>query len=482
MLYKKCLLLLLFLSVYSGVVCGQELNKPLTEYLRFDAPGLPGNEIKIAVNREVVNVKAIGGFFKIHKTSALDVGIYLRQYNPRKHSVDIDSSSAYKDVLTGDTEIYLLPDSEICFDVIEQGTNKLLRKYIVKRPKAIPQLNFFDQSKGIKSIFYVFNNDSETDKIDVSPGMRVAIAAIERKDFRDLEMEYTLTNLKTHKSSRGTIKQGMSSLKLTENSDYQLSINYSLQKESVGTVFITVKPYWYNSIFFYISICGALIVLILFFLNNRLKRNLNRSEKKQHELEEAAIKLQSLLNPHFTFNALSSIQGLMNSGKIDDANQYLYEFSSLLRKSLSKSQLVFHSLDQELEMMQIYIRLEALRFNFNWDIKVEDSLHTSEIEIPTMLLQPLIENAIRHGLSGIGEIKHLAITCGYGAGKDSIVIVIKDNGKGIKPNNELGYGLSLTQKRIEAINKLSSVGKIKLGFEIQSGTQVTLTFFNWLSI
>src|SRR5690606_30741839 len=110
----------------------------------------------------------------------------------------------------------------------------------------------------------------------------------------------------------------------------------------------------------------ALLILVLLLFNKRLRKNLSKSKKEKSKLEESAIKLQSLLTPHFTFNALSSIQGLMNSGNIDDANKYLVEFSSLLRKSLSKSQLVFHSLNQELEMMEIYIRLEALRFNFNW--------------------------------------------------------------------------------------------------------------------
>ena len=132
-------------------------------------------------------------------------------------------------------------------------------------------------------------------------------------------------------------------------------------------------------------------------------------------------------------------------------------------------------------MMEIYIRLEALRFNFDWHISVDESLNTSEIEIPTLLLQPLIENAIRHGLSRLSEFRNLTITCGYGTRKNSLVIEVKDNGEGLDPNTELGYGLSLTHKRIEAINQLSSLGEIKLDFESQSGTRATLTFINWLN-
>ena len=91
----------------------------------------------------------------------------------------------------------------------------------------------------------------------------------------------------------------------------------------------------------------------------------------------------------------------MNTDRIDDANYYLQEFSLLLRKTLAKSQSVYNSLDQELEMMKMYIRLEALRFGFVWNIEIDGEINISEIEIPTLLIQPLIENAIKHGLSNL---------------------------------------------------------------------------------
>ena len=483
--YTKYISICFFLLIYSDRVKGQELNGPPTEFLGFEASGLPGNRIEVAIEGKNVTVAAPGGFIKIYKTSAYtaaDKSIYLKLYHKPKDSLNSGSIARdQQDISKSSSEIYLQPGSEMLIDVLSRDSDKLLRRYILQRSRAIPQISFSYQPGDAGKPFYVFNGDVNAQKLDIAPDKEVFIAALERGDFKNLEVEFTLLDLKAQRYYRGTIKQGVSSFKLAEDRDYELSVNYSVQKESVGTIFITVKPYWYNTIYFYIGICVALLVLVLLLFNKRLRKNLRKSKKEKTKLEESAIKLQSLLTPHFTFNALSSIQGLMNSGNIGDANKYLVEFSSLLRKSLSKSQLVFHSLDQELEMMEIYIRLEALRFNFDWHISVDESLNTSEIEIPTLLLQPLIENAIRHGLSRLSEFRNLTITCGYGTRKNSLVIEVKDNGEGLDPNPELGYGLSLTHKRIEAINQLSSLGEIKLDFESQSGTRATLTFINWLN-
>ena len=186
-----------------------------------------------------------------------------------------------------------------------------------------------------------------------------------------------------------------------------------------------------------------------------------------------------MLNPHFTFNALSSIQGLINTDRIDEANIYLEEFSTLLRQTLSKSQQVYTTLDQELEMMRLYIKLEAFRFNFYWEIEVSRELNPSVLEIPTMLLQPLIENAIKHGLSTLGSEGKLHIVCKEGEKKDTFVIMVKDNGTWIN-SSAMGYGLSLTAERIATINKLKRDEKIDLYFDKSAGTTAILTFYNWL--
>ena len=117
------------------------------------------------------------------------------------------------------------------------------------------------------------------------------------------------------------------------------------------------------------------------------------------QIEQKVIRAQ--LNPHFTFNALSSIQSLMNQNKIEEANYYFTEFGSLLRTSLHNNEKEMLPLQIELQTLEQYITLEQLRFGFAYKIDVAKNINTSTIEVPLLLLQPLVENAIKHGISNL---------------------------------------------------------------------------------
>lgn len=106
------------------------------------------------------------------------------------------------------------------------------------------------------------------------------------------------------------------------------------------------------------------------------------------------------MNPHFIFNALNSIQQYILSGNVDEANGYLSKFSRLQREVLNHCDQQFISLEKEMEMLNLYLEMEQLRFNGNLEyaISVKDDMDSSEIKIPPMMLQPFVENAIWHGL------------------------------------------------------------------------------------
>jgi len=233
--------------------------------------------------------------------------------------------------------------------------------------------------------------------------------------------------------------------------------------------------------FTYAAILLVAAVLCILAVTYNFKRKIKISKGEQQKLEQAAIRLQSLLNPHFTFNALNTIQGLMNTNRIEEANHYLEEFSSLLRKTLSKSHHIYNNLDQELEMMRMYLDLEALRFNFAWNIEVDERINPSDIEIPTLLLQPIIENAIKHGLSRLGNKGQLLISCKLNEQNNNFIISVKDNGTWVDKNDNAGYGLSLTKERIQTINKLKTGQSIEFTFDTQIGTTAILTFRNWIN-
>lgn len=377
-----------------------------------------------------------------------------------------------------DEAVYLNVLDIFNIDIFDNRTDTLVKRYSIRRIRTIPQINFYGLNGNKKGTSIQV---TENRQFSVSSSDEIALKPVNANDLKNQRISYSLTNLKTGKQQRYTDTASIKIPKLTANTYYELRCNFDIQPESISTYRIHVKAKWYQLPIVYGLAIGFVILIAAFILIFRLRSKVSLSQKKQTEIEQSILRLQSQLNPHFTFNALSSIQGLMNTNRIAEANDYLQDFSSLLRKTLSKGQQIFNTLDQELEMMQTYIRLEALRYNFKWEIQL--SLHTSSstIEIPTLLLQPVIENAIKHGIASLGEKGILLISCNTNEEDDSFTISIKDNGKWPANKTHTGYGLQLTYDRISAINKLHKEKKIVLNFDTQNGTAATFTFQNWIN-
>lgn len=464
--YSSFILLLLVASLNA-------FAKQPSNYFDFEATGIEGSQVKTINQEKTTKVFSTGGFIKIKVTPFFKTTkkLTFRAYYK-------DSSSEKNIENPFDAPIYLYPGKEFFIDLVDINTNKIIKKYIIQRPKLYPKIDFY---KYDNSFFFTTKPEGKDSELSLSPGDKIRLKLAHPTNLEAIEVEYSLRNLKTKKTQQGVNKYAIKDLNFESNTDYELRINYAVQKESTAVIYIHVKPYWYQSYITYFILLFLLLGMAILWLTLGLKKKINTSQKKQQKLEQAAIRLQSLLNPHFTFNALSSIQGLMNTNRIDEANLYLQEFSSLLRKTLTKSQHLYNTLDQELEMMRMYIRLEAFRFDFSWKIEVAKEINPSDIEIPTLLLQPLIENAIKHGISGKRDKGELVIICKEGQKKDTFVIEVKDNGKWIEKNSDSGYGLSLTKERIATINKMRKDRFITLNFTKNEVTTAILTFHNWIN-
>lgn len=163
------------------------------------------------------------------------------------------------------------------------------------------------------------------------------------------------------------------------------------------------------------------------------------------------------------FNALNSIQHYINVQDRQNANRYLSDFASLIRKNFEAAQLSFIPLEQEIENLKIYLRLEQMRFNerFSYQIKIEENLDTEDWMIPTMILQPLLENALLHGILPSDLEGKLLIELKL---EDSnLVIIITDNGIGVENSMALkeisghkSRGMELIKKRITALSHFGS--------------------------
>jgi two-component sensor histidine kinase len=191
---------------------------------------------------------------------------------------------------------------------------------------------------------------------------------------------------------------------------------------------------------------------------------LSRKEALKRQIQELEIKaIRSQMNPHFIFNALNSIQSLINGRQYKEANIYLEKFSVLMRRVLNNSEKTFVSLSDELEAVSLYAELEKLRFDFVFDLSIEAGINSELIEIPGMIIQPLVENAILHGIAQKGAAGLLEIRISRAG--IYLKVEVSDNGTGWREKEgrkPAGFGLKLVRERLHLLNAQGGAGKLDI--------------------
>ena len=232
--------------------------------------------------------------------------------------------------------------------------------------------------------------------------------------------------------------------------------------------FIIKPPFWKT--YWFLALCAFSFIILAILV---ARYQLNVSKRKQQEqlkikdqmaqLEQQAI--QAMMNPHFIFNVMNSIQHYINNNEKHDANLYLTNFARLIRMNLDISSKRYISLDDEITYLEQYLSLETLRFGqrLTYKIDIDPAIDGYETVIPVMLLQPFIENAIWHGILPKKENGHVQVD--IKKEKDNMLkIQITDNGIGISvplENIETGMkthisqGMKLTQQRLNLIGKIT---------------------------
>ncbi|MEJ7558574.1 MAG: histidine kinase [Pedobacter sp.] len=307
-------------------------------------------------------------------------------------------------------------------------------------------------------------------------------------------------------ASKLTIKDiGFLELEMIENSyiirdnnfdypgKYEIIVNRSdsygplAEKDALRIPFeVLPRPFQFKTPRIEVVIIISVVILIiggLIFLRYH-KRSKERLQKSAQEKQLASLKLKSIrsqLNPHFMFNALTSIQNLINKNNIEEANFYLSKFAGLTRQVLDSNNEELISLDEEVKLLNNYLQMEQLRFNFKYEILVDESLNQANIEIPAMLLQPFVENAVKHGISGLKEMGMLSVKMMVDS--NDLLLIIADNGKGFsEKEGSNGYGLKLSEERITLLNQLYKEQPLSLHLKPgDSGTIVTIRLAKWIS-
>ncbi len=259
------------------------------------------------------------------------------------------------------------------------------------------------------------------------------------------------------------LKQGESTLYLKAH------VNGIMTGSGYSTYTLFRSYYFYQSWWFKLLAAAAMIALLLLVYKRRvhkIKKNLEEKNALAVQLTKLeTTALRSQMNPHFLFNTLNTLRYLVMTGENKKATDYIIKLSRLLRMILHHSSAEKIALQEELEMVELYLEIERLRFenNFQYSIDVDKDISLYAIKIPPMLLQPFAENALKHGLANSELTKKILEIRVEALQEDSIKIQIKDNGIGRSRAAELkadhpfiSVGSSITSQRIEIFNKTNS--------------------------
>ena len=206
-------------------------------------------------------------------------------------------------------------------------------------------------------------------------------------------------------------------------------------------------------------------------------------ESKKNELAQLQLKsLKAQMNPHFMFNAINSIQSLVLKGKKREAYTYMSKFSEMIRENLMMSEKSFVAMEDEVSLLRKYLELEKLRFKENFFYEITGEKELEKVKIPSMIIQPFVENAIKHGLfhKTTGN-KILSIS--FAINNEVVMCVVKDNGVGmeksqeIKKLNESTHQSFSTKAIKERLELLRDYYQTDIGFEyisVDLGTEVVV--------
>lgn len=402
-------------------------------------------------------------------------------------------------VLKSDQSItnYRLEDGLLSEEINEIFVNK--EKAYVATKKGV---TIIDKSKGIDKtanipVYFesITINNREEDLFNVqtieipynTSFIEINCVGISFKNRKDLRYSYRLKN----KFDNWNIsKNGSIVFTSLAPGKYDLEVVASVNGVDWSTIpaELTINippPIWQTLAFKIITFILAimLIIIIIKVIVSRVKKK-NNIILKENALKMGALNAQ--MNPHFIFNALNSVQNFIMKNEKKDANRYLSKFSKLMRKVLMHSEKVSIPLQDEIEALKLYLDLEILRFDdqISYHLNISENINQSQTLLPTLLLQPIVENSIWHGIrpkTGNGHI-----TINIKDVDDKLSIIIEDDGVGLSYKEEkktrahISKGINLIEQRIDlfsrAYNTKSSYEQIDLSnISNKTGTRVSIT-------
>lgn len=376
-------------------------------------------------------------------------------------------------------------------------SGKIIQQYVFYRPEILPLIEKYRQKEMADSIDDQIKSLTANDpkkqwlgfdslkgvSLILAPGKKLDLLIRKNNWNKDSCILYRLYQLPADTFPQWQLTGHLLSLdSLESNSRYLLELRYQ-DMRLTNTYELKTLPRWYQSPLGRSLLILFSIALLIAGPYQIYRYRLRRESTKRKRLEEQLTTVQAQLNPHFVFNALSSIEGLVTNQENERANEYLSSFSDIMRDTLKNSRETMIPLSEDLDTLEKYLRVEQLRFEFKWMMDIDPTLDLDQIEFPPMLLQPVVENAIKHGISGKGNQGLLVIA--IQKQNNNLVITVEDNGgKQITSNQKSkgnGYGLQLTKDRIERLRELYKMDNISFALRHQpNSSKATYNFENWI--
>jgi ligand-binding sensor domain-containing protein len=372
--------------------------------------------------------------------------ITINQINPLKYSIRHYNTSHglisndVKDVSVMGNRVYFATTSGLsCFDISKGADNN------VPPPVTINSVKVNDKEVELDRLSKLNYDQNFVD---------ISFSGLTYKCNGDVKYRYRVDGLSDRwfYTAEGTI-----SLYKLPPGDYKLIIaaenNDHVWSSKPAVVCLSIaKPFW--ATYWFNGVCLIVIAVIaLFILRTRLRivQKIRRHEQKENLWKNQSLSLQ--MNPHFIFNTLNSIQLYILKCDVDSSLHYLSKFSSLMRKTLENSDKMNVTLKEELESLELYLELESLRCEgkFKYRIECDPSISLSDSYIPTLLIQPYVENAIWHGIMPKTSNGHILIKI-QNAGT-FVKCSIADDGIGRVKSQEI-QNMSLVRKHKSFATKI----------------------------
>jgi ligand-binding sensor domain-containing protein len=415
------------------------------------AKGLVGNLIRTihVDNQKVVWVGTNKGLTRINYQNANVYQIYNLTKSHGLISPEIIDISSYKNTIYAATTKGLIE-----FDKTKVKANTTLP------PVYIKSFSINEKER------YIGKNDQLNYKEN---NIKIDYVALNYRSVGERVYQYRILVIDTNWLTTMTRNSRYPAL---QSGDYTFEVKAKNEdgywSEPTNISFTINPPFWLTWWFIAAEILVGLTVIFIVFkyrvkqLNdkNKAAQQITEAEKRMVELELKALRSQ--MNPHFIFNTLNSIQHYIAENDFKSTNKYITQFAKLIRTVLNLSEKKYCTIQEELEMLTLYMDLEKMRFEneFDYQINVSKEIDQDYDEIPSMLIQPYVENAIWHGL--MNKKNKGAIKIGISLEENYLRCSIEDNGIGraaaaeVKAKRKLkrkSVGMSITKERLDIINE-----------------------------